>query len=463
LALDTATNRNPALTTVRWPIAPAILFAGALACSGDGGTDPPTLTGVEIDPPSVVLTPSSTAQFTATGRLSDGGTQAVTVSWSATGGTVSASGLYAAGTTDGTYRVVTAVNGTDLADTAVVTILTPPATLVAVEIAPPTAALVPAATQQFSALGRLSNGNTQVIALDWSATGGTVSSNGLYTAGASDGTFRVIAAASGVNLADTATVTITTPPPTIVGIEISPDSARLSYTSTQQFTAVGRLSSGGTTPVDVSWSTTNFPSTPQPNTVSGSGLFRAGAPIGRYLVTATQVGGALSATVPAMVHSTTGLSVSGPTFWRPTAGKVYLCTSMHFTDDGAGRNGTATTTVASGGGVTQPTVNFVNDGVPQVYGDGTGEVKVACQEVWSAPPTLTDTVTVTIAVASTRPGTGLAKVFTYTVPCPVGDCRAGFTNQQSFEPSWNTGTVSEAVVVSPTTGANIWFKSTYVP
>ncbi len=440
------------------------MLALASACSGDDNGPPsPALTAVEVSPAAVTVIPLGTAQFSALGRLSDGGTGSVSVSWSASGGTISGTGLYTAPSTEGTYRVIARANGGSLADTAQVTVQSPPPTLVAVEIAPSSAALAPGGTQQFTALGRLSNGTTQAIAIDWSATGGTVSGTGLYTAGTSDGAFRVIAKAAGGTPADTAAVTITTPPPSLVAIEISPDSARLSYTNTQQFTAIGRLSDGGTAPVAVTWSTTTFPSNPQANTIDAAGLFRAGAPIGRYVVTATEVGGAaLSATVPVTVHSTTGVSVSGPTFWRPTAGKVYLCTSNHYTDDGDGRGGAATTTVSSGGGVTQPTVNFVNDGVPQVYGDGTGEVKVACQEVWSAPGGSGD-VTVTVAVTSTRPGTGMAKIFTYTLPCPVGDCRAQYTHSQDFAPLMTTGTVTESVVVSETTGANIWFKSTYVP
>jgi hypothetical protein len=66
-------------------------------------------------------------------------------------------------------------------------------------------------TQQFSAIGRLSNGSTQAVTPTWTATGGNVTSGGLYTAGTTAGTFRVIAAASG--FADTSSITLTTPQP----------------------------------------------------------------------------------------------------------------------------------------------------------------------------------------------------------------------------------------------------------
>ena len=73
-----------------------------------GGTTPApaTLTGVTVAPATATLAPSATRQFTATGAYSDGTSKAVAVAWSATGGTVSASGLYTAPATSGTYRVI---------------------------------------------------------------------------------------------------------------------------------------------------------------------------------------------------------------------------------------------------------------------------------------------------------------------------------------------------------------------
>jgi hypothetical protein len=59
----------------------------------------------------------------------------------------------------------------------------------------------------------MSDGSTAPITASFAATGGTISSSGLYTAGATAGTFRVIASQSGGTLADTASVTITASSP----------------------------------------------------------------------------------------------------------------------------------------------------------------------------------------------------------------------------------------------------------
>ena len=106
--------------------------------------------------------------------------------------------------------------------------ITPAApTLVKVEVTPASVSLAPGAVQQFSAIGRMSDNSTSGILRHVVRDRGTVTSNGAYTAGATAGTFRVIATQQGGTLADTASVTIAAPPPTVTltAIEVSPASA----------------------------------------------------------------------------------------------------------------------------------------------------------------------------------------------------------------------------------------------
>jgi hypothetical protein len=72
---------------------------------------------------------------------------------------------------------------------------------------PGSVSLASAATKQFSAYGRTTAGDSVAVNVVFTATGGTVTASGLYTAGPTAGSFRVIAAAEG--LADTSTVTVT--------------------------------------------------------------------------------------------------------------------------------------------------------------------------------------------------------------------------------------------------------------
>jgi hypothetical protein len=170
----------------------------------------PDLVRLAVTPSPVAVDAGATRTFTATGYLSDGSTTAIGVTWSATGGEVDPSGVYLAGAAGGSYRVIAANIAGTLADTAAVSINppSPPApTLASVVVSPASASLTLGGYGQFRAYGRDSAGDSVAVAVTFSATGGTVTSSGLYTAGQAGGSYKVIAASSG--LADTAVVTLT--------------------------------------------------------------------------------------------------------------------------------------------------------------------------------------------------------------------------------------------------------------
>lgn len=81
---------------------------------------------------------------------------------------------------------------------------------VAVEVTPASVSLPVGGIQQFSAVGQYGDGTSAEVLVTWSATGGTMSPSGLYTAGGTTGTYRVIAAIQEGAIADTSTVTVAT-------------------------------------------------------------------------------------------------------------------------------------------------------------------------------------------------------------------------------------------------------------
>lgn len=186
-------------------------FAACDSPSGTfvGGPNRLNVQEVIVTPEGQTVQAGATLQFQARTVMAAGDTTSGTVTWSATGGTITTGGLFTAGPTAGAFRVI-ARAGNGVADTVGVNVAVPSAnpTLIAVVVAPSTATVAAGGTAQFSALGRLSNGGTQAVAVTWTATGGVISGTGLYTAGALTGSFRVIATGPGA-LADTATVTIT--------------------------------------------------------------------------------------------------------------------------------------------------------------------------------------------------------------------------------------------------------------
>ena len=84
----------------------------------------------------------------------------------------------------------------------------PSRTLVQLVLSPASLVLAPGETQQFTVSGTRSDGSGTVPAVTYSATGGTITAGGLYTAGATEGTFSVIATQQGGTRADTSAVTL---------------------------------------------------------------------------------------------------------------------------------------------------------------------------------------------------------------------------------------------------------------
>jgi hypothetical protein len=179
---------------------------------------PLNLSAIEVSPSSTSLTPGVSQTFAAIGRNSSGSVVPIGVNWSSTGGTIDAGGTYVAGDTAGTYRVVATNTAGTLADTATITITAPPApppppppapTLQSVTLVPSKVTLATGTTKQFAAYGQTTSGDSIAVSVKFAATGGTVTTGGLYTAGPSAGTFRVIATVG--TLADTSAITVTVP------------------------------------------------------------------------------------------------------------------------------------------------------------------------------------------------------------------------------------------------------------
>jgi hypothetical protein len=194
------------------------IVAGLPSCNSDvraGALSPLTLVAIALRPSQVTVSPGTTAQFEVQFDYSDGETQVVAsdqVNWGATGGSVSGAGLYTAGSTTGTYRVIATDPKSGFADTASVTIPAAPV-LAAVVLTPVTVRLQIGASQQFTVTGRMSDNSTTTITVNYQATGGTITAGGRYTAGNTTGSFLVIATVQGGTLADTSAVTIGNPPP----------------------------------------------------------------------------------------------------------------------------------------------------------------------------------------------------------------------------------------------------------
>jgi len=95
----------------------------------------------------------------------------------------------------------------NLADTSAVTIQ--PAPLAQLILVPALVSVANGGTVQFQVYGRTTAGDSVGVQVTYSATGGIISSTGLYTAGSTAGVYQVIAKQTNGTLADTSGLTIT--------------------------------------------------------------------------------------------------------------------------------------------------------------------------------------------------------------------------------------------------------------
>ena len=145
------------------------------------------LSQLMISPSEVTLAPDSTQQFSVYGWR-QGDSVAVSVTYTATTGTIDHYGLYRAGGATGTYSVIAThteetKNRTHVRAAAAALHIYPPPSLSQIILTPPSAQLRPGDTQQFQAYGRLSNGDSVATDVVYTATGGIINEDGLYTAG----------------------------------------------------------------------------------------------------------------------------------------------------------------------------------------------------------------------------------------------------------------------------------------
>ena len=328
---------------------------------------------VAISPVSAALQIGGSQQFSVTVT----GSSNTAVTWSATGGTISGSGLYTAPSAAGIYTVTatSVADSTKSASAAVTVTTTAPA--VTLSITPASSAVQVGKTQQFSA-SITGSSNTSVI---WSASGGTISASGLYTAPTTAGSYTVTATSvADTTVSSSATVAVTTTAPPVV-VSINPTSASIQTGATQQFKATVT----GTSNTAVTWTTTG-------GTVSSTGLYTAPGNAGSYTVSATS---AADTTKKASVKVTVTAPAAAAVNISPTGVSLAPNATTTFTATVSNSSNTAVTWTATGGTIS-----------------GTGN------SITYTAPSSTGTYTVTVTSVADTSKQASANVNDTTSPAP---------------------------------------------
>ncbi len=177
-------------------------------CTDDSVSGPsvePNVTDLVVVPDHVLVDPGDSVQFHAYGRTPDLDSVAVEVTWSTARGTITQSGLYVADVTTDNDQVTATLEGRKgLTKSAGVG----KRFLVEVFLDPASVTLSSGDTQRFEAFGVRNSQDTVPVNADFSAQGGEIHTNGLYTAGDVAGTYQVVGTDQKSGLSGAAEVTI---------------------------------------------------------------------------------------------------------------------------------------------------------------------------------------------------------------------------------------------------------------
>jgi Ice-binding-like len=178
---------------------------------------------ITVSPTPATMAITDTQQFTAVGTDVGGNVVAISPTWTvvAGGGAVGLTGLFTAGALTGTYTNTVRASSAGIAGFATAIITSGP--LATITVTPNPVSVQANTGQQFLAVGKDASNNVFLITPVWSIVngGGTIgSSNGLFAAGATSGTYTNTVVATSGAISGTATVTVTplAPPPSLVNL-----------------------------------------------------------------------------------------------------------------------------------------------------------------------------------------------------------------------------------------------------
>ena len=168
------------------------------------------LTRISVSPDSQVVPPGATVQFLARGLDQRGRPMAVTPLWHATAGTIDRSGRFTADSTEGTVTITATDSVTHVTGRAVIRVSAETRVLTRLVVTPDSVRLQPGQTARFQARAYDQFDFVMNVPILWQATGGTISTDGYYTAGDASGLFEVTASDTAQSVTDKAVVIIET-------------------------------------------------------------------------------------------------------------------------------------------------------------------------------------------------------------------------------------------------------------
>ncbi len=408
----------------------------------------PTVTKVTVTamPSSIATSQTATCTATVTGT----GAYSSAVTWTATGGTITAAGVFTpSGTGTGSCIANSAQAGyTNISGSATITVTSPPPTVTGITVIASPSSITTAQTA--TCVATVTGTGAYSSAVTWTASGGTITQAGVFTpSGTGTGSCIANSAQAGyTNVSGSANITVTSPIFTVTGVTVI--ATPTSITTAQTSTCAATVSGTGAFPTTVTWTATG-------GTISAAGVFTPSG-TGTAACTAhsaapgyTNVSGSANITVTAAASTITAVSL--------------VCSPLTITDI---QTSTCTPTV-TGTGAFANTVNLsVSPSAAGSLSASTG-VTSGTGVVFTPPNTGAETATIT--ATSTQDATKFgSQTITVTVstggPTCSGMSLGNGASLNGFVPfpataAWNVNIASapvdtnSAAIIAGFSGSNL--------
>ncbi len=392
-----------------------LLIATLIGCAAGGGSNnssgQPTVSSIQVAPPSMSIGTGLGQQFTATAHMSDGTSKDVTssVQWSSSDANIASvnSAGMASGSAPGTVTI-TALSGS-LQSTAALTVSSAAVNLSSIVVSPAASALPVNTAQQFTAIGNYTNGSSADLTalVTWGSSSlnvATVSASGLVT-GVAAGSTNISASLGGISGSTSLTVSA----PSLVSISVTPVGLTLGIGINQQYVATATYSDGSS--ADLTSGVTWTSSSPSVATVNSSGVATTVA-AGQTTITATIGAWTDTSTLTVVAAQLISIAVS-PAVQSIAAGTTQAFTAVGSFDDGSTQLLPSVTWSSSLNSVAAVDATGLATGV----GTGTATITATSgSTTGTASLTVTAATLVSIAVtpASSSMAVGTTKQFTAT-------------------------------------------------
>lgn len=452
-AAGVATALSPGATTVTAAI-------GLQSGSTSLAVTPATLISIGVTPMNAAIASGTTEAFRAVGVYSDNSTQDLTsaASWSSSAPTVAA-----VSNTSGSIGVATGVSPGSSLITATLgsvsgsmTLTVTAATLVSIDVTPPSPSIADGLTDALTATGLYTDHSTHDLtsAVTWTSSAPSIASvsnatgaNGLVTA-ASPG-FSTITATLGTVSGSTS---LTVSAATLVSIGVTPANPSIASGLKSQFTAVGTYTDHSTQNLTatVVWSSSAASVAPVSNASGYDGLATALSP-GSATITATlgNVAGSSTMTVTAATLVSIGVTPANPSV---AAGLTspFIATGIY--TDNSTQNLTASVAWTSAVPIVASISNALgSNGLATTFAPGSTTITASSGSVsGSTGLTVTPATLVSIAVIPANPSiaNGTSQQFTAT-----GTYTDNSTSDLTSSVAWGSANLNVASI-SNASGSN---------